>query len=270
MISIFNKGCFDVKAYVSEDYLLFNLILKPEDFDSTEMNEDPFCTIVCKGKDLTSKPLSQYDDPSFKKNTTFVNLIRTISLMYETEAINAYEDPRYYEITSIFEEHLPEDASFPRTLLYIDTTSPKLSAPSSKNFLVGTTWIRGTMRPIPKSPNYTILNGAFVVPSIPPESMANPSGLYYSTTSKIFCFVVDVHVDFTIYDAMTNDSDPNRIKIIQYLFRAGIGIITYEEKLLELAKKGREDFLKKVPGSLFHIKDIPKGVSIGEDVVRDL
>ena len=270
MIRIFNKECFDVKVYISEEYLLFNLILKPEDIDSTLMNADPFCTIVFKGKDLTSKPLSQYDDSPCKKNKIFTDLMQTVALMYETEVINAYEDPRYYEITSIFEDLLPEETDFPRSLLFVDSTTPKLSAPSSKNFLVGATWIRGTMRPIPKSPNYTILNGAFVVPNITPESLANPSGIYYLTTTKIFCFVVDIHIDFTIYDAIISDTDPNHIIVMQDVFRAGVGTITYEEKRLELAKKGREEFLKKVPGSLFHIKDIPKGVSIGEDVVRDI
>lgn len=303
MIHFNDTDMFSIKVIIGgDDLALVNFMVDPIFHKLKKYQDSPICSIFIRSTEFvewvksnmgtSERPANSINldpqlsyhlvwtykqDIAFEKqriNDAVINTIMSFSQDNGEEEINVYNGERFTMMRDELLDKLELDPTeaykeirFSRVLYYIDTTIEE-NVTSFRNILIGGVVITGTMKPIPKSPNYNLVNAVFA-PTVSEEKL--PS--YITTkphTPKLFLFVVDIKISFIFYELSQVSGDNTFGNIITYAFFPKKLAIQCEVFKSDVFIEGREELFRKIPGPLFHVSNIPDGVTVGDDIVRNL
>ena len=241
----------------------------PEMFDLKTWKKVPFCTITAdvfdeKNATMITALAKDGDSQRFTSEKMYL-IVAYLSKLSETgtDIYNMYTDEEYYHIRDKYDQTIP----FPSTIIHVGTghlEEDKLRMPM---IIVGAVPILGTMAPVTKSPNYELYNGKF----IHCKAFCSPKrDVLYNGIAYIYG-KINTHVEIVQYRKGTiSEMWGNNVVTEWRVTRSNTGMpIIHEETTASLVwYPGNESLFQKPKRNLFHLSDVPKGVTSKDATIR--
>ena len=271
MIKIENTALFGFDfATVNGRYSLINITVDPEVVELKNYRRTPFASIIIDSEDVAlqlkkiSKPDGTNDNPLVIKRQV-VDLIIPVLENSALATYNSYIDDKYDDLRNLF-----PDMNFHTVILYVKGNAPVNDY--DKSILIGGYPIRGFVSPINKSPDYSLLNGAFISTKL--FSMKNivleiepwMKGVYtdddFLYYDKIVYILSDIKTKFEFHEYLQISETLGYVN--DYIYTPELCDDTLEIVRRNSERKipvnGREYLFQKPDKNMFQLSDIPNDI----------
>ena len=271
MIKIENTALFGFDfATVNGRYSLINITVDPEVVELKNYRRTPFASIIIDSKDVAlqlkkiSKPDGTNDNPLVIKRQV-IDLIIPVLENSALATYNSYIDDKYDDLRILF-----PDMNFHTVILYVKGNAPVNDY--DKSILIGGYPIRGFVSPINKSPDYSLLNGAFISTKL--FSMKNivleiepwMKGVYtdddFLYYDKIVYILSDIKTKFEFHEYLQISETMGYVN--DYIYTPELCDDTLEIVRRNSERKipvnGREYLFQKPDKNMFQLSDIPNDI----------
>ena len=271
MIKIENTALFGFDfATVNGRYSLINITDDPEVVELKNYRRTPFASIIIDSEDVAlqlkkiSKPDGTNNNPLVIKRQV-VDLIIPVLENSALATYNSYIDDKYDDLRNLF-----PDMNFHTVILYVKGNAPVNDY--DKSILIGGYPIRGFVSPINKSPDYSLLNGAFISTKL--FSMKNivleiepwMKGVYtdddFLYYDKIVYILSDIKTKFEFHEYLQISETMGYVN--DYIYTPELCDDTLEIVRRNAERKipvnGREYLFQKPDKNMFQLSDIPNDI----------
>ena len=271
MIKIENTALFGFDfATVNGRYSLINITVDPEVVELKNYRRTPFASIIIDSEDVAlqlkkiSKPDGTNNNPLVIKRQV-VDLIIPVLENSALATYNSYIDAKYDDLRNLF-----PDMNFHTVILYVKGNAPVNDY--DKSILIGGYPIRGFVSPINKSPDYSLLNGAFISTKL--FSMKNivleiepwMKGVYtdddFLYYDKIVYILSDIKTKFEFHEYLQISETLGYVN--DYIYTPELCDDTLEIVRRNSERKipvnGREYLFQKPDKNMFQLSDIPNDI----------
>lgn len=275
MIKIENCSLFGFETFISDNLVLVNITVDPEVVELKSYKRTPFASIIINSESLPSeiKKISQSENTKEKKKRT-VEVIKKIIESSALKLYNMYVDAEYDKYREIF-----KDNNFHTVILYVEDGSPVNDY--DKTILIAGYPVQGMVSPIHKSPDYNLLNGAFIstkmftMKSVVLDNEPWMATVYTDNDFLYYDKLVYVYVDVKVKFELREYIQISEILGIGYDYlyevilseRSGFPILRYNCDTRKIPINGREYLFQKPDKNMFHLSDVPKDIVMRKHVL---